>query len=133
MSVEHLGIFPHLSADAGVSALVADRIYPVILPQKPTYPAITFGKVSGLRAPNLSGPSGLARPRISISSWGLTYKSAKDVATAVRQAMDGFSGLMGSVRVKSVTIDNEFDLFEDDDNVNVFRTLQDFFISHDET
>lgn len=130
MSLE-LAIHAKLAATAAVTNLVSTRIYLVNLPQSPSYPAVTIARVSGVREHNLSGPSGLARPRISISGWGTYYNAAKNVAEAIRQTLDGFSGTVSGVDIQSVHLENEIDLYEDEPEV--FRTMTDYFIQHQES
>lgn len=120
-----------LIADATITGLVVQRVYPNALPQNPTYPAITYNQVSGVRVRNLKGPSGTAQPRISINAWASTYLGARSLADAIRQRIDGYSGLMGSTVVGNVILDNEIDFFED--QVLVHRVLQDYFIFNEET
>lgn len=120
-----------LENDAGISALIGTRIYPQILPQDPTFPAITYSQTSGVRDRVIrEGPSGRARPRITINCWGERYSQARALADAVRIALDGYRGIMGSTDVGGVRLDNEFDLFEEEAGIKgIHRTIQDFIIS----
>ncbi len=119
-----------LLARPSIVALVGARIYPQILPQKPTYPAITYAQISGVRVRNLKGRAGRARPRVSINSWADTHETMDAIASAVRAALDGYAGPMGDLVVGSVTLDNEFEVFEEETRVH--RKLQDYIISHEE-
>ncbi len=119
-----------LLARPSIVALVGARIYPQILPQKPTYPAITYAQASGVRLRILEGPAGRARPRISINSWADTHETMDAVADAVRAALDGYAGPMGDLNVGSVVLDNEFETFEEE--ARMHRKLQDYIISHEE-
>lgn len=122
-----------LVADSTVSGLVSARIYPLVLPQSPTYPAITYHRVSGVRLHHLGGVSGRAVPRISFSMWAQTYTGCQALAAAVRQSLDGFNGTLTTIKAL-IEIENEFDLFEDEASENgVFRIVQDYFCSHLET
>ncbi len=76
---------------AEVAALVGPRVYPLRIAQGASMPAIAYQRVSASRAQSLRGPTGLANPRIQVTCWGDSYKSAKDVATQVRLALDGFT------------------------------------------
>lgn len=129
MTIES-GLYRHLSADAGVSALVGTRIHKGIATQNQTRPYITLFPVSNPKLRSLTGPSGLANPRIQIDSWGDTYASAKSVAEAVRKALDGFRGLMGSVRVRGSILQTDRYLY--DDGAKLHRFSADFTFWHDE-
>ena len=119
-----------LNADGTVSGEVGTRIYPVKLPQDPTYPAITYNRVSGVRLHDLDGTAGRATPRLSINSWAATYAGCQTLAAAVRASLDGFNGTLTTIKCV-ISLENEIDLFEQD--VSIYRILQDYFVSHIET
>jgi uncharacterized protein DUF3168 len=102
----------YLKNNAGIAALVASRIYPQLIPENPTYPAISYEKTSGEHERSLTGSSGLAMADFELECWAKTYGGAKSVADAVRNALDGFSGMMGTDAVSEVHLDSDSDLFE---------------------
>lgn len=113
-----------------VSTAASDRIYPMNLPQAAVYPALTYHEVSAVRDRDLCGPTGRARPRISISSWARHYGDAHELADEIRVALQGFRGMMGSTRIDDVRLDNEIDLFEQEAGAKgVHRVVQDYIIS----
>jgi len=103
------GLYDHLTNDAGVSALVGTRIYPLVVPQDVALPAIAYQRISGPRDHAHDGPSGLGRARMQFTFVGTSYSQAKSVAEAVRASLDGFKGTMGTVTVGAVLLDNEHD------------------------
>lgn len=123
----------YLSTHPGLSALIAGRIYPLVLPQKPTLPAITYQRISGLRVRSHQGPSGLASPRFQFDAWADSYASARTVADELRRALDGFRGMMGGapgVRVDAVHLDTDRDLYETE--TRRWRVQADYFVWHEE-
>jgi len=124
-------IYAILVADGTVSGLVSTRIYPVKLPQSPDMPAITYSRVSGPRIQTIAGPSGLAYPRVQVDSWASTYTGIKTLADAVRQALDGYSGTIASIRIGGIMMDGELDLYEP--GVEEYRVTQDYIVWYDET
>ena len=124
------GIYAFLIADAGVSAIVGTRVYPILMPQNPTFELITYQKISGVRGKQLSGTTGYARPVIQIDCWAESFLTAQTLADAVRSAVDGYSGLMGSDVVDRAQIMNEMDLYENE--TQIFRVSQDYEIWHTE-
>lgn len=133
-----------LAGTSAISSLVGARIYPVLLPQDPTYPAITYQRISGERRHDLQGASGIGHPRISVSCWATTYAGVKALAAAVRKALDGFRGTLSSadsppltVTALAVMIENEIDLFEPDASADgrrgIHRVVQDYTVTHRET
>lgn len=84
--------------------LVANRCYPLLLPQNPTLPAITFQKVSNVREQALPGDSALQHPRYQFSCWALTYGAAWAVAEQVRLAMQGLTAAGGGYYENAVDL-----------------------------
>lgn len=130
-------LYAHLSTFAGLAVLVSNRIYPLVLPQKGTYPSITYLKVSGRRLHALQTDPGMASPRFQISCWAQTYTQAKAVAKQVQAALQNFSGVMGGaggVQVDAVLFENEFDLYEDETEgkTKLYHVPVDFIIWHQE-
>lgn len=118
-----------LAANGTISGLVSTRIYPLILPKSPTMPALVYHKVSGPRVHDLDGASGRALPRIQIDSWADTYTGAQALAAAVRGSLDGYNGLLTTIRA-TFKLDNEIDDYEED--TKLYRVIQDYIISHTE-
>lgn len=85
-----------LEGNAGVSALVGARIYPLILPQRVTLPAIRYQVISTLPQPTHNGASGLRQYRIQLSVHAATYSAAQAVAEALHTALDGKKAVFGS-------------------------------------
>lgn len=76
-----------LASDATVSALVANRIYPVIRAQESAVPAISYQLVSGQRETALRGACVTRNGRFQVDSWARDYPVAKTLAEAVRVAL----------------------------------------------
>lgn len=115
------------------SDIVGTRAFPVVLPQSADLPAITYARTTGAYDHNLKGSSGVAIPTFELDCWAPTYEQADQIAEAVRQKMQGFSGTMGSVTVTSVILDDESDHFEpaqDASDRAVFRITLRYRVQH---
>lgn len=112
-------IYAHLSTTTAitVSSSVSTRIYPIILPQEVTYPAITYFKVIGIKENNLSGYSSMENSQIQIDCWTETYKEAKNLSTRVHSAM-------GAATAYSAILISDNDIYEDE--VDVYRVSQSY-------
>ena len=127
------GLFAYLSANAGVSALVSTRIYPNKLPQTVTLPALTYQRIDSPRvhSHDSSGSVGTARPRFQFDCWATTYAAAKALSDALRGALNGYKGTMGTtspVTVQSALIQSE--RFDDYADAGVCRISCDYIIWH---
>lgn len=119
-----------LKNDVDVAAIVSTRVFPVILPATPTFPAVTYTLLTGDRTHSMDGPSGLASPSFQVDSWASTYSSVKDLASKVRIALDGLKGTVSSVEILGVFIQSEKDLY--DGTNSVYRVSSVFIFHHKE-
>jgi hypothetical protein len=126
-------IYSRLTGFAGLSALIGTRLYPVVLPENATYPAISYRRID---APNVAQtheatPAGLARPRFQFDCWGTTATSAKAVGEQCRLALEGHQNKAADPRIDGVIMADRRDGPRDPDN-NLYRDSLDFFIWHSE-
>lgn len=139
MSIE-TAVANYVITDGTVAGLVVARIYPLRLPQNPTYPALVFRRVSGPQLHNLAGAAGRATPRLQIDCYAETYLEAKDLAAAVKARLDGYRGTMDTADSPAVTftvdtckLENSLDFDESDvPNKTLHRIAQDYIVNHRE-
>ena len=91
-------IYLILSADAGVAALVVDRIFPAgIIPQEiTTLPAIVYQTVTGTAENVLTDRAPVDMERIQIDCWSTTDAGASAVANAVRAAFENIPAMLAN-------------------------------------
>lgn len=117
-------IYKHLSTVSGVSTYIGTRIYPMILPQNPTTPAITYQRIDTRRFYTLNGDNGSGEiPRMQIDIWSTSYEQGRNIATAIKTAMD-------SATVFLTSDYNQTDLYEPD--VQLYRIQCDYVIANNE-
>jgi hypothetical protein len=85
----------YLRNDAGLSALIGQRIYPLVLPDPPTSPALVYQLITGTGDVAHDGPLDLSDARYQFDSWSETYTGAKRVSAALQAALLGFRGEFG--------------------------------------
>ena len=112
------------------SGLVGERVYPLEVPKDQALPAITYQRIDTPRVRSHQGPSGLAHPRFQLTIQTPSFASMTEIATGLRKLLDGFVGMMGDVRVQSVSVVNETD-FETESNF-YFVDRMDVVIWHEE-
>ena len=113
-----------LTADAGVAALVGDRVFTEVLPQAPTVPAVVFAQVAGDEDVALDGPTGVGSRRVQIDAWAKSRAEATALALAVRAALAGHSGAAAGFEVHGVFLLTERWDFEPE--TSLYRTSQDY-------
>lgn len=101
-----------VTGNAGVAALISTRFTPIDIPQKSALPAACYQVITTSREYDQGGADGFASPRIQITIVGRTYTEAKSVATAIRKAINGYRGTVGTtttVKVFGIFLENEYD------------------------
>ena len=121
------GLFEHLQSDAGVSAIAGDRIFPGFIPQRAyddatRLPCLVYQFPSSIRQPLFCATDATVAQSTQIDCYARAYPLARQLAAAVRDAMIDFAGQMGSVEVKKVLMDTDFDSV--DQEPGLFRVTQ---------
>jgi hypothetical protein len=115
-------IFQRLSGYAGLTALVSTRIYPGMLPETPTYPALTYEITNTDRESAMGSDPGIAHGRLSIMTYGTTYKSARDVKEQVRSALQRYRATLDGTQIMDTFVEDDRDEPPDLINGVIVRT-----------
>lgn len=107
------------------------RLYPLRLPQDPTLPAMTYGRLSAPRDRTLDGVTGRVRARIRFHIWADGFKAARTLAETMRQLFKDYSGTMGFTTVNAVSLEGEAD--QRDPDTGTYHTILDFMFTYKET
>jgi len=102
------------------------RVYPHILPQSPTYPAVTYQQVSAVRTHAMGSTGPVVRVRMQVNLWGRTYADARTLAAETLARLGRFNEQIGSTRVLDVLLDNELDTYESETQTR--RVVHDYTI-----
>lgn len=107
----------HIAGDAGIAALVSNRIYPNEAPENASYPFIVYqavGSVEALVKPEVATLR-LVRKRIQVDCYAKTYTTCKDLEAAVKVAAYAFNGSVSSAVVQTRIADTVDGGDEDED------------------
>lgn len=135
MNTIESALYAILAADVTVAGLVGTRIFPNVVPQDQSLPAISYQRIATSRVWSLEGPSGLAQPTFQVNCLAATYDALRTLSAAVRAALDGYSGTASSVAVSVIRLIDEGDLPEvSPANLadRVFGRRMDFQMYHEE-
>ena len=102
-----------------LSELANNKVYFVTPPESTILPYITVKRISGPRGSTHDGPDGTEISRFQVVVYSDNYPESKTLAVKLY-------ALQSSAIAKKITIDNEFDGY--DDTVNAFNVLIDFMI-----
>lgn len=79
-----------LTSSVPIEGACGTNIFPLVLPNSPKLPAITFSFVGGTANPTLD-TSGLSRYRVEVNCYGTNYTSAATLRNTVKAALNGYS------------------------------------------
>ena len=104
--------------DAAVQAIIGTpaRIYEEKAPQNPTYPLVTYMRISGRRLYTLGGYSNLENPHLQFDCWARDSATRDSLVTAVLDALRAATTF-------AVSDDDDRHLEEDDPDL--YRTAID--------
>lgn len=122
-----------LLADPAIEAAVSD-IHPMVLPQYPIYPAMTWNRISVLAGYHMAGNDGLRTARMQYTSWAGTWLECKGLSDLVRERIDAIrQTLTGGTVIQGIFIDSEQDLHQaiTDSHDDIWGIAQDFLVWHE--
>jgi len=131
----------YLAANAGVAALVANRIFPDVLPQGYTIKtggALTYTIIDTVHDHLINGLAGIARSRIEFAAFASTRAGANLIAEAVRaSSLQGYTGAMGGVLIESVMLTGGVQTLDerptDGSQEHRYMTIFDYMIAFQES
>lgn len=124
-------LYDYITADAGVSALISDRLYAGYAPESTaTEPYIVSSRISSEGTNHMEAASKVAVDTWQFDIWASTDESREAVSEALREALDGFSGTMGTAtEIRRILIKNQLDTIvtpTDGTQFPKYRTVQDY-------
>ncbi|KAB2337654.1 DUF3168 domain-containing protein [Cytobacillus depressus] len=90
--------------------LVGGRIYPGVIPENGTKPAIAYNEISAPGHHDID----VAFPRFQFSCFSTRYTEAKQVRKEIENALKRFKGKMGNTRVIQGVSAGKYMLYEKD-------------------
>lgn len=117
-----------LSTDSTLTALVASRIYPLLLSEDTKLPAVTYQVISTVTDYSNDGATGLTMTRLQTDAWANSYAQCKAASDAIRHALGAFTGIVSGVYIANVIRDNVTDYF--DSASRLYRVQTDWKILH---
>lgn len=123
-----------LSGAGGVTSIVNDRIYPVVVPQGKTMPAIAYEPISAWRPPAIDAyaPTHLTKARMQINPMATKYSELQQLLAAIKAAMQFQRGVIGGITVHSVLHAGEGPA-QFDQQLGLFTQPIDFIVTHEAT
>lgn len=131
MATIETALVDHLTtAPAATQAIIGTRIYPVVLPQTPSYEVLTY-QITNSNIPMAhDGPLDLITDSVQFDCFGQTHAEAMALARALVSDLNGYRAAMGAdgeqIAVHGVFFQNMIDHY--DDEAEVWRVVVDFLV-----
>ena len=115
-------------ADSGLAALISDRVYPDLLPEGVTFPAMTFQEISLTPIYSQDGDSHLDTSRYQFDCYAVTRSGSRAVADALRSLLSGKRTSQSGFAIHSAFLANALSGYET--GLNAWRYTVDYMISY---
>ena len=99
---EGKAIYSILTENAGVSAIVGNKVYPQIAAQGAAFPFVVYVLQDNSPSDTKSGPSTLDEVRYDIVAAAETYTELSSLTERIRLALDRYTGDIGGVEIDSI-------------------------------
>jgi len=114
-------IYSLLAAGGDVAELVATRIYPLMLPQPATLPAVTYQRIAGDWDITMDGANNYAEEMFQVNCWATSYKGARQLADTVRKVLDNYDDTTGYVQIHCIHLEDEGDMIDMSNELAVLK------------
>jgi len=99
---------------------------------------IVLQRTDSERWRHINAPDGIAQAKIQIDCYSLDYWKAKEIAAEVEAMLDGFVGIVyygddspqNFVDIAGVTMQNDFDTFDNTEEPFLYRNLSNFTVTY---
>lgn len=103
-------LYKYLTSKTDITNIVGNRIYPTILPQNCSYPAIVYSPIIANYDSALEGDTGFVRQTIQIVCHDATFKKARELSRIVKNHIQDFHGNMEGLIIEAVFIKSDFEM-----------------------
>lgn len=108
----------HFASVSAINSALAGRVYPGRIPQDPTFPAARYTILADVNDQHHGGVTKLRVATVRLEVFAASYVAAVDLQKAIKDAIGGLSGTLGSspnsVTCQAIFVRGETDAFEDD-------------------
>ena len=137
MDTLEAALFRQITTDAAMVAIFGTRVYPLAMPQNPTYPAVVYTMVGGTRTMHTRGPSAHKVARVEFAVYDRGHAAAVENASKLQARLlrDWPTGTLGAdgshagIPVNGILDAGDRDGFDDD--LRVYVRQFDVLIHHE--
>ena len=98
-----------ITSDASITSHVGYRVYPHLAPAVDDLPFISWLRVAIRREQTLAFPIGVPTVQLEYLIFAESYLESRQIADAMRAALDGFTGSFDNTQVRQTSLESESD------------------------
>jgi len=98
-----------LKADAGLTAQLSGRLYPIAVPEGGSLPAVVYQRYTGIRTYGLEGVNAFKTANVQFTVWAETYAEAVTIANLLIAATDA-TGDVGGITIDHIEVTDDGDI-----------------------
>jgi len=102
-------IYNILSNASGVTNLVGTDIFPVQAPKNTNAPFVVYRINNTEPTQQKDGASPIDQEQVQVDTYAKTYTGAHSIATAIRSALDDYSGTAASIVIRHIWFEDQDD------------------------
>jgi hypothetical protein len=120
-----VNLYTLLTSLPAVTALAGQNIFPMVIPDQSSYPALTYQVIARVAEPTLN-TGGLVKLRAQFESFAGDYATADTLRNAVISSISGFTGQVGDTFVQRAIILSQYDYYEDE--IQIYRLVTEAYL-----
>jgi hypothetical protein len=125
-----LAIITRLKADTAVAGVVSTRVYRMILPTSPVFPAITVSRVDNKRTNECHAGGHNAVSRIQVTCWASSDGVADNLSELVADSLNRVTSINLSPGVWIVSIFDAGTVPDNNPDIPVYMYHRDFVVKY---
>ena len=102
-------VYEYLRTRTDIVERVEDRIYPIVLPENASLPAIVYSPVLANYDSALQGDTGYVRQTMQFVCHDRTYKKSRELSRMVKRAFQDYHGDMCGLWIEAVFIKTDYE------------------------
>jgi len=102
-------VYEYLRTRTDIVERVEDRIYPIVLPENASLPAIVYSPVLANYDSALQGDTGYVRQTMQFVCHDRTYKKSRELSRMVKKAFQDYHGDMCGLWIEAVFIKTDYE------------------------
>lgn len=121
-----------------IKTLSNGDVYFMRAPDNKKPPFIIIQRTDSERFRAINNPSGIAQAKLQIDAYDKTYIGAKELGAQIETILDGYQGVVSygdddpqnEVDISGVSLQNEFDSFDQTVKPFLFRSLSNYIVTY---